>query len=101
MIARAELKVEPREESKSSNGQVNVQRAAGGEHQKASELLRIIAEGTAPTTGEAFFHSLVRHLAMALKVRYACVSEFADVNSRVRTLAFWQGERSSTILSTI
>jgi PAS domain S-box-containing protein len=62
-------------------------------HPPIDDLLRLIAEGTAGVTGGAFFQALVRHLALALGVRYAFVAEFAAGNTRVRTLAFWYGER--------
>lgn len=62
------------------------------EIQNQTRLLRVIAEGTAGVTGEAFFRSLVRHLAEILEVRYAFVAEFADSHERVRTLAFWYGD---------
>jgi formate hydrogenlyase transcriptional activator len=39
--------------------------------------------------GEAFFESLVRHLAPILGVNHAFVAEFADDVKRVRTLANW------------
>ena len=52
--------------------------------------LRDIVEGTARGTGEEFFRSLVRRLASAIDVPYAVVAEFADVNTRVRTVAFWR-----------
>jgi PAS domain S-box-containing protein len=51
--------------------------------------LHAIVEGTARGTGQEFFQSLVRHLAAAIDVPYAVVAEFADVNTRVRTVAFW------------
>jgi len=51
--------------------------------------LRAIVEGTARSTGEAFFQSLVRHLASTIGVSYAFVAEFAGVTTRVRTLAYW------------
>ena len=51
-----------------------------------------IVEGTAHDTGEAFFQSLVSHLAIALGTRYAFVAEFAG-ETRVRTLAFWFRDR--------
>lgn len=51
--------------------------------------LRAIVEGTAQCTGEAFFQTLVRHLAAALGVQHALVAEFAS-ERRVRTLAWWQ-----------
>jgi hypothetical protein len=58
------------------------------EHDELATL-RAIVEGTARHTGEEFFQSLVRHLSRAIDVRYAFVAEFADVKTRVRTLAYW------------
>jgi PAS domain S-box-containing protein len=52
-------------------------------------VLRAILEGTAHTTGAAFLENLVRQLAITLSVPHAFVAEFADVNTRVRTLALW------------
>ena len=52
--------------------------------------LRSIVEGTATGTGEAFFRSLVRHLATATDTHYAFVAEFLG-GERVRTLAYWAG----------
>jgi PAS domain S-box-containing protein len=54
--------------------------------------LRVIIEGTAHDTGEAFLQSLVRHLASAVGTRYAFVAEFAG-GTRARTLAFWFRDR--------
>ncbi|HTU24192.1 MAG TPA: sigma 54-interacting transcriptional regulator [Pirellulales bacterium] len=51
--------------------------------------LRTILDGTAHKTGEAFFRSLARHLAIATGTQYAFVAEFAGSASRVRTLAYW------------
>jgi formate hydrogenlyase transcriptional activator len=59
---------------------------------RAEEMLREIAEGTAGVTGRDFFYSLVRHLASALRVRYAFLSECLPGGRRVRTLAFWKGD---------
>ncbi|MGL5080517.1 MAG: PAS domain-containing protein [Microcoleaceae cyanobacterium] len=54
--------------------------------------LQLIVEGTAAKIGDEFFRSLVRYLAEVLKVRYALVTRFvAGTQSRVRTLAFWNG----------
>ncbi len=61
--------------------------------QFVDRTLRTIVEGTAGSTGERFFHALVKQLASVLGVRYAFISEFTHNNDRVRTLAFWQGER--------
>ncbi len=55
-------------------------------------VLRRIVEGTATATGGEFFSALVRALALVLNVRYAFISEFTGSNSRVQTLAFWNGE---------
>src|SRR3984957_13462157 len=53
------------------------------------DVLRAIVEGTAGSAGEEFFEDLVRHLTAAIGVPFAAISEFAGVNSRVRTLAVW------------
>jgi PAS domain S-box-containing protein len=55
--------------------------------------LRAVVEGTAAGTGREFFRSLVRHVAEAMGVSHAVVAEFADVSTRVRTLAFWARDR--------
>jgi len=48
---------------------------------------------TARTTGEGFFQSLLRHLAVAVDVSHAFVAEFTDVKTRVHTLAYWADGR--------
>src|SRR6266853_510267 len=53
------------------------------------DILRAVVEGTAGSTGEQFFQDLVRHLASAIGVPFAAISEFAGATTRVRTLAFW------------
>ncbi|MBE7555421.1 MAG: hypothetical protein HS126_30595 [Anaerolineales bacterium] len=63
------------------------------EAKQAEEILQAITEGTASVTGSDFFRSLVRCLALALRVRYAFVTECTDVTmTRVRTLAFAQNQ---------
>ncbi|MGA2258707.1 MAG: GAF domain-containing protein, partial [Thermoguttaceae bacterium] len=57
------------------------------------DALRGIVEGTAESTGEAFFQSLVEHLATAIQVQYAFVAEFSHAPTRVRTLAYWTKDR--------
>ena len=66
---------------------------AGGVPQRAAidaeaAALRIIAEGTASTTGEVFFRRLVEHLARALGTRHAFVARFIPPQ-HIRTLAYW------------
>ena len=53
-----------------------------------ASVLRAVIEGTATTTGEAFFQSLARHLADATGTRFAFVAEFLPPGL-ARTLAFW------------
>jgi formate hydrogenlyase transcriptional activator len=51
--------------------------------------LRAIVEGVEAETGDAFFSSLVRHLATALDVQYAFVSELTPDRLAFRTRALW------------
>jgi formate hydrogenlyase transcriptional activator len=55
--------------------------------------LRAITEGTATEVGGEFFQSLVKNLAKALDVTYSFMSEFCVDRTKVRTLAFWAGDR--------
>ena len=53
------------------------------------EMLRIISEGTAAVVGGDFFRSLAYHVIASTGIRYAIVTECADVaKSRVRTLVY-------------
>lgn len=55
---------------------------------KQSELaLQNLIAGTAATTGQDFFPALVTHIAKALQVSYAVVSEL--IGEELHTLAFW------------
>ncbi|HEV2855495.1 MAG TPA: EAL domain-containing protein [Thermoanaerobaculia bacterium] len=61
------------------------------ERKQGEERLRAIVEGTSSTTGADFVRSLVRHLAEALRMEYAFISEVADeAVTRVRLLALWE-----------
>ncbi|HSF46910.1 MAG TPA: GAF domain-containing protein, partial [Burkholderiales bacterium] len=68
------------------------------ERKRSEEMLRSIAEGTGSVTGAEFFHSLVRHLASALQVRYAFVAECFVNEGRgertkcARSRAFWKAD---------
>ncbi len=56
---------------------------------QAEDTLRAIVEGTAAVTSADFFHSLLRHLTVALDAPYAFIAECVDAkHTRVRTLAF-------------
>jgi formate hydrogenlyase transcriptional activator len=58
------------------------------------QALPTIAEHTVDALTGDFFSSLVRHLAVALEVRYAFATECVDgEETRVRSLAFWSGDK--------
>ncbi len=57
----------------------------------AEETFRLIVVGTAGATGSDFFQSLVQHMAMALRARYAFVTA-CDDQKHARSLAFWKGD---------
>jgi formate hydrogenlyase transcriptional activator len=62
------------------------------ERKRAQQALQDLVAGTA-VIGEEFFPAYVRHVAAALDVRCAMVSELANnQNSRLRTLAIWAGQ---------
>ncbi len=61
------------------------------EKKRAEEAFRLLVVGTAATTGSDFFHSLVQHMAQALRARYAFVTT-CDDQKHARTLAFWKGD---------
>ena len=61
------------------------------ERKQADEALRLIVVGTAATTGNDFFQSLVKHMAQVLRTRYAFVTT-CDDQKHARTLAFWKGD---------
>jgi Nif-specific regulatory protein len=63
------------------------------EVKSSEETLRSIMEGTAALTGGDFFSSLVRHLAQAIPVKIAFVTECVNLErTRAHTLAFWDGK---------
>ncbi len=59
---------------------------------EANAMLRLILEGTASATGDEFFRLLVKYLATVLEVRYSFIATFAKDQSKIRTLAFWEGD---------
>ncbi len=62
------------------------------ERKRAEQALQDLVVGTA-VIGEEFFPAYVRHVAAALDVGCAMVSELAnDQKSRLRTLAIWAGQ---------
>ncbi|HVO26149.1 MAG TPA: sigma 54-interacting transcriptional regulator [Candidatus Margulisiibacteriota bacterium] len=59
------------------------------ERRQLEATRRAVVEGVEAETGDRFFPSLVRHLAAALGVQYAFVSELSEDRLRFRTLAVW------------
>jgi PAS domain S-box-containing protein len=57
--------------------------------ERASGALRSIVEGVEAETGDRFVSLLVEHLAAALGVEYAFVSQLSDDGSEFTTLAVW------------
>jgi formate hydrogenlyase transcriptional activator len=54
-----------------------------------NEMLRIISEGTASVIGGDFFRSLAYHIILSTGIRYAIVTECANIlKTRVRTLVY-------------
>jgi PAS domain S-box-containing protein len=57
------------------------------DRKQAEQQLQNLIEGTAATTGDDYFPALVSHIAQALNVSYALVTE--KVDDKLSTLAFW------------
>ncbi len=55
-------------------------------------ILQAVVEGTAASTGDEYFKTLVRYLADAMGARHAFVTEFTSPHS-IRTIAFWSNGR--------
>jgi formate hydrogenlyase transcriptional activator len=62
------------------------------ERHLAEETFRSIVVGTASATGTDFFPSLVRHMAAALRVRYAFITD-CDDQKHAKVLAVWKGQQ--------
>ncbi len=56
---------------------------------RADDLLRLLSEATASVTGELFFRTLVRNLALLLGVHETFVAAFGNDRSRIAMLAHW------------
>jgi PAS domain S-box-containing protein len=65
--------------------------------QEAEMALQNLVAGTAAVTGDDFFPALVKHLAAALDVSYAVISELKG--EQLETLAFWCKDRLSSNFS--
>ena len=64
------------------------------DRKRAETALKSLVAGTAAVTGDEFFSALVQHLAAALGVRYALVTEgVGEPIGKARTLAFWAGDK--------
>ena len=64
-----------------------------------ARVLRSIAEGVEAETGDRFFASLVRHVATALGVQYALVSEITPDRTAFNSIAIWgRGQAQPNLL---
>ena len=60
------------------------------EHKRKDDALQLLAAGTAAYVGSEFFPALAHHLAQALDVKYALVTECVDsAAKKLRTLGFF------------
>ncbi|MEC4986117.1 MAG: PAS domain-containing protein [Oscillatoria sp. PMC 1068.18] len=62
------------------------------DRKQREEALQLVVQGTASAIEDEFFRSLVFSLAQIVKARYALIAECAEDKTKVKTLAFWQGE---------
>jgi len=64
------------------------------DRKRQEEALRLIVEGTAAKTGEAFFRACVRYLAEVLPADYVLIAEIEHRSAGLvaKTLAFWAGD---------
>ena len=64
------------------------------ERQRSEKIIQNIIEGTSSKTGEEFLCSSAKHLAEALKVRFALIAEMVPgEEDMVQTVAFWNGDK--------
>jgi PAS domain S-box-containing protein len=64
------------------------------DRKQTEAILQNILIGTSSATGAEFFPALARHLASALGVRYAIVTQvLPNMPHRMATLAFWDGNQ--------
>ncbi|MFQ5757672.1 MAG: PAS domain S-box protein [Acidiferrobacterales bacterium] len=62
------------------------------DQKRAEQVLSDVVKGTSVDDGAYFFQSMARHLATALHVRFAFISELCPNDNRcVRLLALWTG----------
>ena len=82
--------VQEAEERRPASAQVDlILQAEIPDRTQAEATLQAIVEGVEAEIGDRFFPSLVRHLAAALGVQYAFVSEISEDRTCFRTLAVW------------
>ncbi|MBW4442385.1 MAG: ATPase [Plectolyngbya sp. WJT66-NPBG17] len=62
---------------------------ASASHRSAEAIIEIVVKSTAAQSGQDFFESLVKSIALALNVRHCLMTELLKTG-QLRTLAFWQ-----------
>lgn len=59
------------------------------ERKQSEEVFRVISEGIATVTGEAFFGTMVKHLGTSLGMDYVFFGEFRTHSNEVATVSVW------------
>jgi len=72
------------------SGDLRSNAPANSQPEGCDAALRAIVEGVEAQTGDRFFSSLARSLALALGVQYAFVTRLSDDGTHFKTLALWE-----------
>lgn len=79
-------------QSDRSTGSLLIYGQNGAAFKYMEDALRILARGTDSLHDLDFFRALVSQVAAALRMPFAFVTEHVEAKTRVRMLAFWQGQ---------
>ncbi len=78
MKGKEKTKEELLQELSSMRGRIAELEVSESKLSRTEEMLHLVAKGTSALTGGDFMRSLVRHLALALNIRFAFVGELRD-----------------------
>ena len=92
IIARGSLLVYNERKPFKACGRWSAMSPSIGADHSLEHLVFEIAKGVAGKTGAAYFHSLARHLTLALDADYVLIGELQPDGERIATLAvLWPG----------
>src|ERR1700689_277327 len=89
IIARGSLLVYNERKPFKACGRWSAMSPSIGADQSLEHLVFEIAKGVAGKTGAAYFHSLARHLTLALDADYVLIGELQPDGERISTLAYY------------